>query len=135
QSLRNPRLPFHGCASGCATMDFAGAVAGRAAGGDAESDMNKSRVSLRMAHRLNWIIALIALICLASLGCDYIEPAMNLPARALRRIGGQTPIKAARMMQDPDNADHRREGINRLVDYDFGKREPYLSRYRQMATM
>src|SRR5689334_21219152 len=78
-------------------------------------------------------IAVFVLIALSSFGCDYIEPPLAASGRALRRFWGQTPIKAARMMQDPTSADRRREGINRLVDYDFGKHEPYLTRYRQIA--
>src|SRR5256885_2158237 len=40
---------------------------------------------------------------------------------------------AVRMMTDPANADNRRLGINRLLDWDCAKREPFVTRYRYIA--
>ena len=36
-------------------------------------------------------------------------------------------------MEDQYFPDERREGINEMVSYDFGKREPYTTRYEQLA--
>ena len=46
---------------------------------------------------------------------------------------GDRPGSAAREMEDADSADHRREGINRLMTYDFASGPVYTRRYRQIA--
>ena len=46
---------------------------------------------------------------------------------------GNTPIKAAKQMEDQYFPDERRIGVNKLSDYDFGRREPYIRRYEQIA--
>lgn len=46
---------------------------------------------------------------------------------------GNTPLKFVRMMEDTRSADRRRQGIYGLVARDFGQREPYTRRYRQIA--
>ncbi len=46
---------------------------------------------------------------------------------------GDRPASAAREMEDADSADKRREGINRLMTYDFATGPIYTRRYRQIA--
>jgi hypothetical protein len=46
---------------------------------------------------------------------------------------GDTPLRAAKMTTDETSADNRREGIYKLVGYDFARRPPYTTRYEQMA--
>jgi hypothetical protein len=48
-------------------------------------------------------------------------------------VSGNTPIKFVRMMEDSSSPDRRRQGIYELVKRDFGQREPYTARYRQIA--
>lgn len=58
----------------------------------------------------------------------------TLPSKAIKSWTGETPGKYARMMEDDQSGDHRREGILRLVaDYDFARAEPYTKRYWQIA--
>jgi hypothetical protein len=58
----------------------------------------------------------------------------TLPKRVIKSWAGETPGKYARMMEDDQSSDHRREGILRLVaDYDFARAEPYTKRYWQIA--
>src|SRR3954468_16629460 len=58
----------------------------------------------------------------------------TLPTRAIKSWTGETPAKYARMMEDDQSGDHRREGILRLsADYDFARAEPYTKRYWQIA--
>jgi HEAT repeat protein len=63
-----------------------------------------------------------------------------LPAggcRAVRdfndRLQGRTPGRYARLMEDANRPDNRRIGINGLVRHEFAQREPYTTRYRQIA--
>ncbi len=46
---------------------------------------------------------------------------------------GDRPGSAAREMEDSESADRRREGINRLMTYDFASGPIYTRRYRQIA--
>jgi hypothetical protein len=46
---------------------------------------------------------------------------------------GNTPVSAAKKMEDQYFADERRIGIANLADRDFGRREPYIDRYKQIA--
>jgi hypothetical protein len=46
---------------------------------------------------------------------------------------GNTPINAAKKMEDRYFADERRLGINNLADRSYGLREPYTKRYQQIA--
>jgi hypothetical protein len=48
-------------------------------------------------------------------------------------FSGKTALWAAHKMEDPYFPDERREGINQLVDHDYGKRPPYTTRYKQIA--
>ena len=48
-------------------------------------------------------------------------------------VMGDRPIKAVSMMNDPNSADDRRAGINKLLTYDFTKRPPYTTRFRRIS--
>jgi len=48
------------------------------------------------------------------------------------RFSGKTALSAARKMEST-NADERRAGINYLVRFDYAKRTPYTTRYKQIA--
>jgi hypothetical protein len=58
---------------------------------------------------------------------------ISVPINGLKHLSGERPSQAARMMEDASSADNRREGINKLLEYDFTKRDPYTRRYRQIA--
>ena len=49
------------------------------------------------------------------------------------RLQGRTPGRYARLMEDANRADNRRIGINGLVRHEFAQRDPYTTRYRQIA--
>lgn len=51
----------------------------------------------------------------------------------LENFTGNTPGRTARLMEDPDSADNRRAGIAGLVGHGFAQKEPYTTRYRQIA--
>lgn len=48
---------------------------------------------------------------------------------------GKTPSAAARKMEDTAFADRRRQGINELTRRQFGRGEPYTTRYEQIAQL
>jgi len=58
---------------------------------------------------------------------------LAVPARQIRIAGGDTPAKAVRMTIDTTSPDTRRQGVYKLVEYDFAHRPPYTTRYEQMA--
>jgi hypothetical protein len=49
-------------------------------------------------------------------------------------LRGKKPADAAHMMLDQNSADHRRQGIYRLVQYDFAQRPPYTKMYQNLAS-
>jgi len=53
--------------------------------------------------------------------------------KTYKYLRGERPSNYARMMEDPESPDHRREGINGLLEYDFTKKDPYTKRYRQIG--
>ncbi len=55
------------------------------------------------------------------------------PAAAVRWISGNRPIRDVRMMENPNLPDQRRQGILALSSREYGQREPYTRRYRQIA--
>ena len=71
---------------------------------------------------------LLTILLAGATGCQETKSFFN-------RLGGKTPLRAARKMEDPHFADERREGINELVENSFGKRPPYTTRYKQIATL
>jgi hypothetical protein len=58
---------------------------------------------------------------------------VDLPVRGIQYASGDTPGHAARMIQDTNSPDNRREGISKLVEYDFAKRPPSTTLYKQIA--
>jgi HEAT repeat protein len=78
-------------------------------------------------------IASFFLVC----GCDSFDTTTKQISNFMGRLGenasGKTPRNAAVKMEDQYFPDERREGINELVKKDFGKREPYTTRYDQIA--
>jgi HEAT repeat protein len=64
-------------------------------------------------------------LLLLSTGCQQIQNVTNY-------FRGNTPGKAARMMEDATYPDSRRAGIAALAKQDFAHREPYTTRYRQI---
>jgi len=65
-------------------------------------------------------------------GCQIVEPVLEVPGSIIDRWR-HPPSEWARDMEDPNYPDKRREGINGLVKYDFGRHGVYLQRYRQIA--
>lgn len=57
----------------------------------------------------------------------------DFAGRAVDLATGNTADASARKMQDPYFADERRDGINRLVNRQFGQKAPYTTRYQQIA--
>ncbi len=66
-----------------------------------------------------------AVLVASSAGCQRVRDVND-------RLQGRTPGRYARLMQDPQLPDNRRQGINGLVRSDFAQREPYTTRYRQI---
>jgi len=58
---------------------------------------------------------------------------IDLPVKGIQYASGDTPGHAARMIQDTNSADNRREGITKLVEYDFARRPPSTTLYKQIA--
>jgi hypothetical protein len=58
----------------------------------------------------------------------------TMPKQLIDFYLGNTPGRYARMMEDDQSADQRRDGILKLVaDYPFARTEPYTKRYWQIA--
>jgi thioredoxin-like negative regulator of GroEL len=87
-----------------------------------------------MSRTLKFATPLLLVLCV---GCQSMRQSAhnfgNVAQRFTDYISGNTPRKAAVQMEDPYFPDERREGINALVERDFGKRDPYLKRYEQIA--
>ncbi len=57
------------------------------------------------------------------------------PYRAFRFLAkGETPLKAVAAMEDASSPDNRRQGILKIMQNRFARREPYTKRYAQIAT-
>jgi hypothetical protein len=74
---------------------------------------------------------------LVSVGCQQQQhqarQATEFGKRLVDVFTGQTPVNAAKQMEDQYFPDERREGIVKLADRDFGRRPPYVERYAQIA--
>jgi hypothetical protein len=58
----------------------------------------------------------------------------DLFGKIIERLQGHTPGKAAQLMEDSHNADNRRDGIFRLVDFQVERTDPVvMKRLRQIA--
>jgi len=77
-------------------------------------------------------LALIVM-CAVSTGCQQMHELGGFSERLVDIVTGKTPKASALKMEDPDFPDERRQGINELVDRDFGKGHLYTTRYRQIA--
>ena len=76
---------------------------------------------------------LLLLPMLASAGCQAARGVGEFGQNVVDYFTGNTPIKSVALMEDKYFPDERRNGINRLASRDFGRREPYTERYRQIA--
>jgi HEAT repeat protein len=80
---------------------------------------------------------LILPLLLVITGCETLGNAGSEVGGFFNRftdtVKHKTPRDAAVKMEDTYFPDERREGINELVNRDFGKREPYTKRYDQIA--
>ncbi|MCS7033428.1 MAG: HEAT repeat domain-containing protein [Phycisphaerae bacterium] len=83
-----------------------------------------------------WCAGWIGLV-LSVGGCDAGQKIRNDFADFLGRAGdivtGNTASAAAKRMEDQYFPDERREGINRLSARQFGRAEPYTTRYQQIV--
>jgi hypothetical protein len=82
----------------------------------------------RGAEDPDTIIEMIALYPVRLIG-SLIDFSMQ----EIRILEGDTPSKAVRMTIDSSSADNRRQGVYKLVEYDFAHKPPYTTRYEQMA--
>lgn len=86
--------------------------------------------SLVMGHGSLVIGFFLFLLCC---GCQQLGRAGQFGRSLLEYFSGDTPLNAARKMEDQYFPDERRIGINKLADRDFGRRPPYTTRYQQIA--
>lgn len=73
-----------------------------------------------------FLTALCCAAVLAATGCETTQAVFD-------NLSGNTPGKYARLMESSDSADYRRVGINGLAAREFARKEPYTTRYRQIA--
>jgi hypothetical protein len=78
---------------------------------------------------------LVSVICLLGTGCAQIERFGTLTRRTFETFDSKLALRAARQMEDERFPDERRKGINKLVERDFGQRDPYTKRYAQIARL
>lgn len=57
------------------------------------------------------------------------------PTQEIERLNGDTPHHAILQMEDKNSADNRRNGMNRLLEWDFTHRPPYTRVYEGMAML
>src|SRR5213075_1902901 len=81
-------------------------------------------------------LILVSLLVVVA-GCENLRDAGRDVGRFFGRAGdaasGKTGRNAAVKMEDQYFPDERREGINDLVNRDYGRRDPYTQRYSQIA--
>ena len=83
-------------------------------------------------------ISLFAVLLLASAsGCQSMkeatEPIGQFGQRLFNILTNKTPGVAAGNMEDTQFPDNRWHGINELAKNDFAKRDPYVTRFKQIA--
>jgi len=76
---------------------------------------------------------LLVLMCCFGGGCQQVREMGGFGERLVDLVTGKTPRAAAVKMEDPYFPDERRQGINELVDRNWGKVPPYTTRYTQIA--
>jgi HEAT repeat protein len=87
-----------------------------------------------MLNRLSLIVVVLLAFC--CIGCRGDGDGGARFSRSLAEyFTGNTPLVAAQKMEDQYSPDQRREGINRLVAREFGRRPPYTTRYQQIAQL
>jgi hypothetical protein len=78
--------------------------------------------------------ALTLLICIGcSSSSSSAPPKTNTLDNSWNVVTGKTALKSVQKMEDSHSADNRRKGIYELAKTDFGQRDPYIRRYRQIA--
>jgi hypothetical protein len=87
----------------------------------------KSRIAIGF-----WLLApgFVFSLC----GCAQVEGTATLARRTFDVFTPDVALKAARAMENERLPDERRKGINKLVESDFGRRDPYTKRYAQIAS-
>jgi hypothetical protein len=85
-----------------------------------------------MLHRITLVALLLLLTC--STGCRR-DGTSGFGRNLANVFTGRTALDAVQKMENEYFPDQRREGINRLVQHNFGRREPYTTRYQQIAQL
>lgn len=86
------------------------------------------RIGVLSAH-----LGCLAILLLLGSGCQQLEGAASFGRRLTDFATGRTALKSATQMENQVYPDERREGINDLSDRTFGRKEPYTTRYQQIA--
>ena len=76
---------------------------------------------------------LLLLLLACGTGCQQIEWVGGRLKPASDILSGNNAGRYARLMESESSADQRRKGISRLAEYDFARKPPYTTRYRQIA--
>jgi len=66
-------------------------------------------------------------------GCAQIERTATLTRRTFEIFTGDMALKNARALYNERLADERRKAINKLVEHEYGRRDPYTKRYLELA--
>jgi len=77
-------------------------------------------------------VLLVALTAIATTGCGAIEPVGTAVRKTFAWVGDR-PNEMVRMMENERSADERRRGINKLVEREFARKDPYTKRYAEIA--
>lgn len=75
----------------------------------------------------------LAILLLLGSGCQQLEGAASFGQRLTDFATGRTALNSAVRMESQAFPDERREGINGLSSRTFGRKEPYTTRYQQIA--
>lgn len=84
--------------------------------------------------RLILLVGCLVVAASSAGGCNALRRDFGeFIGRSVDLATGNTASNNATRMEDPYFPDERRDGINRLARRDFGKAEPYTTRYQQIA--
>jgi hypothetical protein len=75
----------------------------------------------------------VLLLGFAAGGCQSLGRVGQFSQNLVDYFRGDTALNAAKKMEDTYFPDERREGIIRLADRPYGRKEPYTTRYQQIA--
>lgn len=78
-------------------------------------------------------LCFVAVLLFASTGCQSFGKVGTFSQHMVDYFRGDTALNAAKKMEDTYFPDERREGIIRLADREYGRRDPYTQRYQQIA--